>query len=196
MSITAADILDVTKNVTKEWTKQRKAEERGNRCRASRAYVYSDRVDCTAVADAILPGGYDHASGGGKYTVSKRTFFYAVRDAFKLRTGRELKFSYFAGTLLVQFINRRPDKTVAWKVTADLRGGTAGPPQSGALRQLRVPCGDGFRSTQPPECARNSAEGGAVRRPRRGPGWLIRPVAVDGARPALSGRALHREGGL
>ena len=138
MSITAADILDVTKKVTKEWTKQRKGEERGNRSRASREYVYSDRVDFTEVADAILPGGYDHASGGGKYTVSKRTFFYAVRDAFKLRTGRELQFNYFAGTLLVQFMNRRPDETAAWKVTADPRGALVIP---NCAYDKRIPCG-------------------------------------------------------
>jgi hypothetical protein len=32
------------------------------------------------VADEILPGGYAHASGNGRYTVDKRQFYYAVRD--------------------------------------------------------------------------------------------------------------------
>ena len=66
MSIDASDILSVAKSVTKEWTKQRKAEERGSRTRYSRQYVYSDRVTFTEVAPKILPGAYDHASGGGK----------------------------------------------------------------------------------------------------------------------------------
>jgi hypothetical protein len=138
MSITAADILEATRKVTKEWTKQRKAEERGHRSRQSRGHVYSNRVDFTDVADTILPPGYEHASGGGKYTVSKRTFFYAVRDAFKLKTGRELKSGYFAGTLLVQFMNRHPDETAAWKVTADPRGALVIP---NCAYVKRVPCG-------------------------------------------------------
>ena len=70
LMIDASDILGVTKAVTKEWTSQRKAEERGNRSRSSRAYVYSDRVNFTDVADGILPDAYMHASGGGKYTVT------------------------------------------------------------------------------------------------------------------------------
>jgi hypothetical protein len=136
MSITAADIKFVTKSVTKEWTKQRKAEERGNRSRASRAYIYSDRVNFTDVADAILPGAYDHASGG-RYSVSKRTFFYACREKFKERTGRELEFNYFAGTLLVQYMNRHPE-TAGWKVTADPRGTLT---IYNAGHEERIPCG-------------------------------------------------------
>ena len=72
MTITAADILDVTKPVTKQWTKQRKAEERGSRSRHSRQFVYGGRVTFHDVADNILPDAYEHASGGGVYTVSKR----------------------------------------------------------------------------------------------------------------------------
>lgn len=45
MTIKASDILSVTKLVTKEWSKQRKAEERGRRSAASCRYTYSDRVN-------------------------------------------------------------------------------------------------------------------------------------------------------
>jgi hypothetical protein len=55
MSITPDDILAVVNSVTKKWTEQRKAEEKGNRTRSSRQYVYSDRVNFTDVAHAILP---------------------------------------------------------------------------------------------------------------------------------------------
>ncbi len=54
----ADDILDITTKVTKEWTKQIKAEERGRRSRASRVYVYSDRVYFTDVMEDILHQGY------------------------------------------------------------------------------------------------------------------------------------------
>jgi hypothetical protein len=133
MSI-ASEILDVTKVVLKEWTAQRKAEQRG-RPRSSRDYVYSDRVYFTDVMDAILPGAYAHASGG-KYSVSKRHLYYNCRDEFCRRTGRKLQYPYFAGTLLVQYLNRHPE--LGWKLTADARG-TAVIPNAG--HPVRIPVG-------------------------------------------------------
>lgn len=138
MTINAADILGVTDSVTKQWTKQRKAEERGNRSRHSRQFVYSDRVNFTDVAEDILPGAYDHASGDGLYPVSKRQLYYASRVRFENLTGRELEYNHFANTLLVQFINRHPDDTMFWKVTADPRGTLTIP---NADHEVRVPCG-------------------------------------------------------
>jgi hypothetical protein len=129
------DLLSVTTAVTKEWAKQRKAEERG-RSRHSREYVYSDRVHFTDVADAILPDGYAYASGG-RYSVSKRQLYYAVREQFKEKTGRELEWNYFAGTLLVQYRNRHPEAE-EWKITADPRG-TLTIPNCG--HENRIPCG-------------------------------------------------------
>src|SRR5262249_12139298 len=70
MSLNANHISAITEAVTKKWTKQRKAEERG-RSRATRVYVYSSRVSFSDVAHKILPGAYQHASGGGRFTVSK-----------------------------------------------------------------------------------------------------------------------------
>lgn len=138
MTINAADILGVTRAVTKKWTKQRKSEERGSRSRYSRAYAYSDRVNFTDIADDILPGAYDHASGGGKYTVSQRQLYYACREAFKNEAGRELEAKYFSNTLLRQYLNRHPDETASWKVTADPRG-TLTIPNSKST--VRIPCG-------------------------------------------------------
>jgi len=138
MTVSAKDILGITKSVTKKWTKQRKAEERGRLSRSSRQYVYSDRVNFTEVADNILPGAYDHASGGGTYTVAKRQLFYACRQQFLDQTGRKLKYDYFAGTLLVQYMNRYPHQTSHWKVTADPRG-TLTIPNAGY--EKRIPCG-------------------------------------------------------
>jgi hypothetical protein len=138
MTITGKDFEDLTKSVTKKWTQQRKAEERGRRSRASRQYVYSDRIDFMEVADEILPEGYAHASGDGKYTVDKRQFYYAVRDVFLERTGREISAQYFSQTLLVKFMNRNPDLTADWRITASPRG-TLSIPHTG--RDLRIPCG-------------------------------------------------------
>src|SRR3954468_20791160 len=100
MSINPSDILGVVGKLTKEWTKQRKAEDRRSRSSDSRAYIYSDRVNFTDVADEIPPGAYQIASGNDRYTVSKRHLYYAVREQFKAKTSRELRLKYFAGTLL------------------------------------------------------------------------------------------------
>src|SRR5262245_64921846 len=111
MSITAAAIMGIISQVTKEWTKQRKAEERNSRARDSREHVYSGRVNFSDVAHMILPGGYAHASGNGRYTVDKRQFFYAVRDQFLAETGREITADYFSQNLLVKYMNQHPEET-------------------------------------------------------------------------------------
>jgi hypothetical protein len=138
MSITAADIVGITRSVTREWAKQRKAEERGRRSRATRAYAYSGRVNFTDVADGILPAGYAHASGNGRYTVDKRQLYYAVRDQFLDATGREIEAAYFSENLLVKYMNQHPDETAHWRITASPRG-TLTIPNTG--HDLRIPCG-------------------------------------------------------
>jgi hypothetical protein len=138
MSELSDAIFKVTKDVTKEWTRQRKEEERGTRHRYSREYIYSDRVNFTDLCDAILPAAYAHASGDGQYSVSKRQLYYACREEFKRKTDRELPYSYFANTLLVQYQNRHPDTTAAWRITADPRG-TLIIPNCG--HEVRVPVG-------------------------------------------------------
>lgn len=136
MSI-ADKLKTATKSVTKEWTAQRKAEERG-RSRSSRFYVYSDRVNFSDVADQILPAAYEHASGGGRYSVSKRQLYYASRQKFLELTGRQIDYPYFANTLVVQYVNRHPEETSRWKITADPRGTLTIPH---ATSEVRIPCG-------------------------------------------------------
>ena len=138
MTIDASDILAVTKQVTQKWTKARKAEERGSRSRHSREYIYSDRVGFTEVADSIIPAGYAHASGGGLYSVSLRQMYYACREAFREHTDREIEAAYFSQTLLRQYLNRNPELTATWKITADPRGTLTIP---NAANKVRIPCG-------------------------------------------------------
>ena len=138
MAIDASDILSLTKQVTAKWTKARKAEERGSRSRYSRMYIYSDRVDFTEVADSIISAGYAHASGGGLYPVSMRQMYYACREAFRKQTDREIEAAYFSQTLLRQYLNRNPELTATWKITADPRGTLTIP---NAAHEVRVPCG-------------------------------------------------------
>jgi DNA topoisomerase VI subunit A len=129
----AASIISAVTSVTKAWTKQRKAEERGSR--RQRVYYYSDRVNFTDIAEEILPTAYLHASGQGAYTVSQRQLYYAARDAFKEATDREIDYSYFSQTILRQYLNRN---NVDWKITADARGTFSIP---NAAFEKRIPVG-------------------------------------------------------
>jgi hypothetical protein len=135
--IDAASIRDVAKIVTRDWTKQRKAEERGTRSLFSREETFSARVSLTELLEGILPAAYDHASGGGKYCVSKRQLYYACRPEFAKWTERELNADYFSQTLLVQYQNRHPE-TAGWKITADPRGTLTIP---NSHHEVRIPCG-------------------------------------------------------
>ena len=135
--INAADILGVTKKVTKEWARQRKSEERGQRSRSSRRDVYSTRVNCTDVSGLILPEAYAHASGDGKYTVSQRQLYYASRQRFRDWTGVDISYANFANKVLVKYINAHPE-TSDWKITADARGAFSIP---NAGYDVRIPCG-------------------------------------------------------
>lgn len=136
--INADDILKVTKSVTKKWTKQRKAEERSRRSVGCRMYTFSDRVNFTDLVHKILPKAYAHASGDGLYSVAKRQLYYACREDFRGYTGRPLGYPYFANTLLTQYLNRNPEATRSWKITADPRG-TLIIPNAG--HDVRIPCG-------------------------------------------------------
>jgi hypothetical protein len=137
MSDLSDAISEITKQVTKKWTKQRLAEEKGRKSRSSRIYVYSDRTRFTEVCDEILPAAYEHASGR-KYTVSKRQFYYACREQFQEMASEKLSYEYFAQTLLVQYMNRHPKETAGWKITADPRG-TLSIPNAG--HEVRIPIG-------------------------------------------------------
>ncbi|MSQ96821.1 MAG: hypothetical protein EXR98_20020 [Gemmataceae bacterium] len=142
MNIDKDDIFAVIRPVVKEWTKQRKAEERNRRSRDSRRHIYSGRVNFTKIAAEIFPGAYRHAShdpeSDRNYSVSKRQLFYACRDQFREKAGREIKWNYFSSTLLVQFRNRHPELTEGWEITADPRGTLIIPNCS---HVVEIPCG-------------------------------------------------------
>ena len=137
MTINASVIGKLTRRVTKKHAQQIKAEERRVRTRWSRAYTYSARVNFSDVASQILPGAYQHASGGGQYPVAKRQLYYAAREQFRKATGREITYARFS-SLLVQFINGHSAVTAGWKVTADPRGTLLIP---NTFDETRVPCG-------------------------------------------------------
>ena len=156
--IDASDLISAVKGVTKEWTKQRKAEERGYRSARSRGDVYGAPVNFTDVAPSILPAAYQHASGGGQYPVAKRQLYYASRQKFLEAKGKEIKYAYFA-SLLTKFMNLNPDVTREWRVTADPRGTLSIP---NTFAEVKIPCGTLQVDDHLDEASRNVALIGAT----------------------------------
>jgi hypothetical protein len=138
--VQSLDILSCVAQVTKKWTKQRKAEERGSSSSLFRGQIFEPARAQNALqaAEEILPDAYQHASGGGLYSVSKRQLYYASREEFKRATGRELDADSFSNRILVQYLNRHPEQTAGWKITADARGMLVIP---NAHHEERIPCG-------------------------------------------------------
>lgn len=131
------DLAKCLMGVTKEYTKQRKAEERNSRAFANREYMYSDRVNFTDVAGRILPAAYRKASGDGQYPASKRQVYYAAREEFRIATGRKIT-QQRCNTLLLQYMNTHTSITSSWRVTADPRGTLLIPNTD---QETRIPCG-------------------------------------------------------
>jgi DNA topoisomerase VI subunit A len=116
----AEDIEFLTRTVTKKWAKQRKAEERNARARERRDYMYSDRVCLSHVSRELIDWGYDHVSDHGRLYAPQRNIFYAVREDFRLKTGREVAWKDFTGRLLRAHLNLQ--HTENWKISRDPRG--------------------------------------------------------------------------
>jgi DNA topoisomerase VI subunit B len=135
--VNTTKILEAVTRVTKAWTRLRVAEERGSRSKTNRAAAFTKQVNCMDLCEELLPAGYLHASGDGKYTVSKRTFYYAVREEFKKRTNKYLEWMNFCKKLLPKYMNTHPE-TESWKVTADPRGTLHLP---NATTPVSIPCG-------------------------------------------------------
>jgi hypothetical protein len=127
-------VLDAVMAVTKKWEQQRKSEVRNSRAVSRRSY-YSSRINFTEIAHQVLPKAYQHASGGGQFTVLNRQLYYAAREEFRVLTGREITADYFTQTILRQYLNRHnPD----WKIAADPRGNFIIP---NSISDVRIACG-------------------------------------------------------
>jgi hypothetical protein len=142
MTFDATTLKSLVEDVTKLWTRQRRAEERGSRSKFSRDSIFDTGLHeprtFLAAANDILPRAYQHASGGGEYPASKRQLYYACREEFKQVVGKELNSNYFSNTLLVQYLNRHPKQAATWKITADARGTLTIP---NTAHDLSIPCG-------------------------------------------------------
>ena len=86
-------------NVTSEWRKQRKLEERdarqAERRRTDRLQTQRTKTNLNEAVVKVLPEAIEKASGGGVCEFSQRDFYYAARQLIQRFTDRELKQKYF-----------------------------------------------------------------------------------------------------
>jgi hypothetical protein len=117
----ADDIIGGLRAVTKQWTAQRKREERQASARASRTerLLRSYRKTIKDVAWEIMEKAYLSASNNDTLPATARQVMYAARPEIQDRTGRQLDDQYFTQTLLPDYIE---ENAVEWNVVFDDRG--------------------------------------------------------------------------
>jgi hypothetical protein len=120
MTDIADEILKGLKRVTKEWTKQRRAEERSASALARREYWGRDYDYQKEVAWEIMPAVYAKVSDSGRLPALARQLMYAARPIIQERTGKQLDSKYFTQTLLPDYIAEHGCDD--WKVVYDARG--------------------------------------------------------------------------
>jgi hypothetical protein len=116
-------IKAAVEDVTKDWAKQRKAEERGRRSSNTRLYhlLRTREISIKDVAYEIMEDAYMAASDNGQLPAKPRQIMYAARPEILRRTGKDhLSDAYFTQTLLPDYIEEygRDDWDVVW----DARG--------------------------------------------------------------------------
>jgi hypothetical protein len=121
-------LLGLTKSVTKDWTKQRKAEERNANAKVNRIarMIRSERITIREAAFQVMAEAYDKASAGGTLPVNPRQIYYAARRNILLATGADtLESGYFLQTLLHEYMGEHDCSD--WDLIWDARGHFAEP---------------------------------------------------------------------
>jgi hypothetical protein len=121
-SSTAEAIVSALRAVTKDWAKQRKAEERVSSRRANRHYrlIRTRELTVKEVAAEVIPQAYMKASANNTLPANARQVMYAARPLIQERTGKPLDDQYFTQTLLPDYLNQHPD--LDWDIAYDARG--------------------------------------------------------------------------
>jgi hypothetical protein len=124
----AARLRDSVFGVTKDWAKQRRAEERhasATANRRARLIRASDYYNFKSAAFEIMEKAYMAASANGTLPASARQVMYQARPFIQEKMGgRQLNDQYFCQQLLPDYMNERG---VRWDVTFDDRGHFAEP---------------------------------------------------------------------
>src|SRR6202035_5482608 len=121
---TLAQLLkDSVLYVTKDWAKQRKAEERhasAEANRRARLVRASDYYNFKSAAFEVMERAYMAASADGTLPASARQVMYQARPSVQEKMGgQQLNDQYFCQTLLPDYIE---EHGVDWDVTYDDRG--------------------------------------------------------------------------
>ena len=123
MNSLAKNLIDDLCAVTKEWTKQRKAEERhasAEANRRARMIRASDYHNFKSAADGLMKQAYLAASANGTLPASVRQVMYQARPFIQEKMGgRQLNDQYFCQQLLPNYIE---ENGVNWDVVYDDRG--------------------------------------------------------------------------
>jgi hypothetical protein len=122
-----SSIADRLKNsvlgVTKDWAKQRKAEERQASAAANREARLirpSDYYNFKSAAEEVMEEAYLKASANGTLPASARQVMYQARPFIQeMMGGRQLNDQYFCQQLLPDYIE---EYGVDWDITYDDRG--------------------------------------------------------------------------
>jgi DNA topoisomerase VI subunit B len=118
----AADaIITGLRAVTKEWARQRKAEERdvSRRERRRASLVRSRKRSIKDVAYSVMRTAYLRASANDTLPAKARQVMYAARPLIQQETGKPLDDQYFTQTLLPDYMQ---EYGVSWNVVFDDRG--------------------------------------------------------------------------
>jgi hypothetical protein len=123
MTSPADAISSAVRAVTKDWAKQRKAEERSSRASFNRrfALVRSSRVTVREAAFDVMEEAYLAASDNGALPVKPRQIMYAARPKILDMTGElELSGSYFSQSILIDYMEEYDCDD--WDIVWDARG--------------------------------------------------------------------------
>ena len=116
-------IKSTVQSVTKDWAKQRKAEERDRNAAFNRRtrLIPSYRVTLREAAFEVMEEAYLAASDAGSLPVKPRQIMYAARPKILAMTGDdELSDSYFSQTLLIDYVEEHD--CTDWDIIWDARG--------------------------------------------------------------------------
>jgi len=126
----ASSITAAVQDVTKVWTKQRKAEERDRSARARRfdRMVRVERITTRKAAFTVMREAYMKASDNGRLPTRPRQIMYAARpEILELTEKDTLDDHYFTQTLLNDYITEHPEECGGWRIVWDARGHFAEP---------------------------------------------------------------------
>jgi hypothetical protein len=104
----AQAIIGAVTDVTKDWSKLRKAEERAAaRTDRRTALIRPARVTLKEAVFSVMEEAIERTSGAGRVVFPKRNLFYTVRRLIQGRTLEELAWKYFEGPLLAAWEKER-----------------------------------------------------------------------------------------